>query len=314
MTRSTRRAIISLVIALTIAAGASVTIAQPTQTKTQQAATLASGLPVDPVLGLTAVQVVLIAAGITALATLIGVGVGGTITYKVRSRLDKKRRAEVEKRLAYAQLVQVTAFAAGTRTALDRITPFGKTAMPPPNKKLQEAMDKGEIPKPVAWCALIASTLDDRKFRNVLRPMIGLFADSTASFNDSLSAMQIRGKDFADVAPPVIAAHSAAVKELAGCNASFKALTAAFADDAVASDVLGRMALATWQSMNRVASSLEALRVSLITPSMVTADEAARMYADLEAFATTGADTGITSNMAFDRAMKLIRASPGSHQ
>ncbi len=311
MKRRTR--VLAWVVVLMAAIGCGATVAQQSpQPQTQQATPMATGLQADPLLGLTIVQVALIAAAIGVGGTLLGIWLGGRITFRVQSRLDKERRGEVEQRLAYAQLVQVTAFAAGTRTALDRITPYGATAFPKPNAALQAAVDKGEIPKPVAWCALIASTLDDRKFRTLLRPLIGLFVDSTASFNEALSAMQIRGKDFADMAPKAIATHSAALKEITTCATAFKSLAAGFADYDVPSDVLGRMALTTWQAMERVASSLEALRQSLIAPAKVTTDEAASMYAELEAFATAGSDTGIASNRAYDRAVQLLRPEPSA--
>lgn len=257
-------------------------------------------------LGLTVVQVALIAAAMG----LFGVVIGGGITYFVQTCLDNNRREVTEQRVAYALLVQVTAFAAGTKIALDRITLLGETALPQPNKALSEAMRKGEIPIPAAWCALIASAIDgDKAFRSNVSSLIGLFADTTASFNESLTAMQIGGKDFADFPKPVIAAHAAAVKEIAGCKAAFKSLAGALANENVSGEVLGQLALGTWESMKRVSSSLEALRVSVIEPAKVSAAEAQAMHTQFAAAAQAQNEAGLASNFGYNRAVELINAA-----
>jgi hypothetical protein len=274
---------------------------------TQEAPTGAAALGVDPVLGLTVVQVALIVAAMG----LFGVVIGGGITYFVQTFLDNNRREVTEQRVAYALLVQVTAFATGTKIALDRITSsLGETALPQPNKALSEAMRKGEIPIPAAWCVLIASAIDgDKAFRSNVGSLIGLFADTTASFNESLTAMQIGGKDFADFPKPVIAAHAAAVKEIAGCKGAFKSLAGALADENVSGEVLGQLALGTWESMKRVSSSLEALRVSVIEPAKVSAAEAQAMHAQFAAAAQAQNEAGLASNFGYNRAVELINAA-----
>lgn len=192
----------------------------------------------------------------SAIVPTIGIFLGAGITYFVQTRLEDSRRRKAQRHFAYGLLVQVAESAARFEHMSSQIATLG-SSLTKENFPESEKFERADF-----WCALIGELLRKDESMGKVLDGFGPTLDALSDYlTTTLSGLQIKGRDLADLPKEVIAAHQRASNSLSIVKQGLDGLVATIrADRTSLRDEIIRL---TWTEVQRMGLTLVDLRSKL---------------------------------------------------